>query len=151
MIPFFSLDDEFHYETEGDHYDEAYGPGLHRQYSTDGEIYHDHDIMGYNEHGGQRESHTTIHIEDDDQPESSSYGHGHYGTTDIREQSHRYQDNGKRWSETGDSRHSYHTDETSDRGNRLVSFAVIQCSENVKERWVVKLLFLSFPSVALSL
>ena len=151
MIPFFSLDDEFHYETEGDHYDEAYGPGLHRQYSTDAEIYHDHDIMGYNEHGGQRESHTTIHIEDDDQPESSSYGHGHYGTPDIREQSHRYQDNGKRWGETGDSRHSYHTDETSDRGNRLFSFAVIQCSEHVKERWVVKLLFLSFPSVALSL
>ena len=133
MIPFFSLDDEFHYETEGDHYDEAYDPGLHRQYSTDREIYDDHDIRGYNEHGGQRESHTTIHIEDDDQPESSSYGHGHYDATDIREQSH-----------------SYHTDETSDRGNRLVSFAVIQCSDNVKERWVVKLLFLLFPSVALS-
>ncbi|CAH3196013.1 unnamed protein product, partial [Porites evermanni] len=94
--------DEFHYEIEGDHYDEAYDPGLHQQYSTDGEIYNDHDIRGYNEQGGLRESHTTIHIEDDDQPESSSYGHGHYDTTDIREQSH-----------------SYHTDETSDRGYDL--------------------------------
>lgn len=119
MLPFFSLDDVFHYETDGgDYYDEAYVPGLHRQYSKDGEIYH----------GRQRESHTTIHIEDDDQPESSSYGHGHYDTADIREQSKRYQDNGKKLSETRDTRHSYHTDNTSDRGNRLVSLI---CSDSV--------------------
>ena len=127
MIPFFSLDDEFHYGTEGgDHSEEGYQPGLHRQYSTDGEIYLD----------------TTIHNEDDYQPESSSYGHGHYDTADIREQSKRYQ--------ARDRRYSYHTDESADRGNRPVSFAVIQCSENVKDRLMVKLLFLSFPSVAVS-